>query len=124
MKVPVISIVDDDESVRETTRGLVRSLGYVAATFESAEDFLGSGRVHDTACLISDVQMPGMSGIELQSRLIAEGNRLPVIFITAFPEARARTQALLAGALGFLSKPFNEQKLIDCLELALAERDG
>src|SRR4051812_2425779 len=102
----MISIVDDDESVRETTKGLIRSLGYVAATFASAEDFLGSGRVQETACLISDVQMPGMSGIDLQSRLIADGHRLPVIFITAFPETRARAQALLRGALGFLSKPF------------------
>jgi FixJ family two-component response regulator len=120
----VISIVDDDKSVRESTKGLIRSLGYVAATFASAEDFLSSDRVHDTACLISDVQMPGMSGIELQSRLIAKGHRLPIIFISAYPEARARTQALSAGALGFLSKPFNDEKLIDCLDQALAGRDA
>jgi FixJ family two-component response regulator len=118
----VISVVDDDESVREAIKGLIRSLGYVAATFASAEEFLKSERVHETACLITDVQMPGMSGIELQSRLIAKGHRLPIIFITAFPEAKARAQALAAGALGFLSKPFSDEKLISYLDEALARR--
>jgi FixJ family two-component response regulator len=120
----VISIVDDDDSMREATKGFIRSLGYVAATFASAEDFLRSGCLHDTACLITDVQMPGMSGIELQNRLIAEGNHLPVIFITAFPETRARAQALSAGAFGYLSKPFNDQTLIDCLDRALTRQNG
>jgi FixJ family two-component response regulator len=118
----VISVVDDDESVREAIKGFIRSLGYVAATFASAEEFLKSERVHETACLITDVQMPGMSGIELQSRLIAKGHRLPIIFITAFPEAKARAQALAAGALGFLSKPFSDEKLISYLDEALARR--
>jgi FixJ family two-component response regulator len=118
----VISVVDDDESVREAIKGFIRSLGYVAATFASAEEFLKSERVHETACLITDVQMPGMSGIELQSRLIAKGYRLPIIFITAFPEAKARAQALAAGALGFLSKPFSDEKLISYLDEALARR--
>jgi FixJ family two-component response regulator len=121
-KVPVISIVDDDESVREATKGLIRSLGYKAVTFASAEEFLRSDGADDTACLIADVQMPGMSGIELQSRLLAQGRRLPIIFITSFPEAKARAQALAAGALGYLSKPFSDEKLITHLDQALAMR--
>ena len=79
----MISIVDDDESVREATKGLVRSLGYGAATFASAEEFLQSNEINDTECVISDVQMPGLSGVELQSQLIAQGNRTPIIFVTA-----------------------------------------
>lgn len=115
----MISIVDDDESVREATRGLMRSMGYSTATFASAEEFLKSERVHETSCLIADVQMPGMSGVELQSQLIANGHRTPVIFVTAFPEEKIRARALQAGAVGFLSKPFNEESLIGCLEKAL-----
>jgi FixJ family two-component response regulator len=95
----MISIVDDDESVREATKGLVRSLGYTAATFASAEDFLQSNQVNDTSCLITDVQMPGLSGVELQSQLIAQGNSTPMIFVTAFPEERTRARALKAGAM-------------------------
>ena len=119
-KVPVISIIDDDESVREATRCLVRSLGYVAAVFSSAEEFLGSERVNETACLITDIQMPGLNGLELHDRLIGAGRRMPVIFITAFPEEKVRTRALAAGACGFLKKPFDEQSLIGCLDRALA----
>ncbi len=118
-KVPVIAIVDDDESFRRATTSFVRSLGYGTAAFDSAEAFLRSDRFSDTDCLITDVQMPGMTGIELQGRLIAEGHRVPVIFITAFPEMRARAQALTAGAIGFLAKPFNDQNLITCLNEAL-----
>jgi FixJ family two-component response regulator len=118
-KVPVIAIVDDDESFRRATTSFVRSLGYGTATFESAEAFLKSDRFSDTDCVITDVQMPGMTGIELQGRLIADGHRVPVIFITAFPEMRARAQALAAGAIGFLAKPFNDQNLITCLNEAL-----
>jgi FixJ family two-component response regulator len=116
----VISIVDDDESVREATKGLVRSLGYTAATFASAEDFLQSNQVNDTSCLITDVQMPGLSGVELQSQLIAQGNSTPMIFVTAFPEERTRARALKAGAIGFLTKPFNEERLIEYIHAALA----
>ena len=115
----MISIVDDDESVREATKGLVRSLGYRAAVFGSAEEFLESERVQDTACVITDIQMPGLSGVELQSHLIAEGHRVPMIFITAHPEERTRAQALGAGAIGYLGKPFDEGHLIACLERAL-----
>ena len=119
-KIPVIAIVDDDESFRRATTSFVRSLGYGTAAFDSAEAFLKSDRFPDTDCVITDVQMPGMTGIELQGRLIAEGHRVPVIFITAFPEMRARAQALAAGAIGFLAKPFNDQNLITCLNEALA----
>jgi FixJ family two-component response regulator len=124
MKVPMISIVDDDQSIRDATKGLVRSLGYSAAAFASAEDFLQSDHVSNTACLITDVQMPGLSGVELQSRLIAQGNRTPVIFITAFPEERIRARALEAGAVGFLSKPFNEDHLIEYIHAALNAGTG
>lgn len=118
---PVISVVDDDASFRRAITGLVRSLGHSVASFGSAEEFLSSDRVRNTACLISDVQMPGMSGIELQNQLLAQGVRLPIIFITAYPEAHEREQALASGALGFLSKPFNEDTLIACLDQALCE---
>jgi FixJ family two-component response regulator len=123
-KVPMISIVDDDASVREATKGLVRSLGYAAATFGSAEEFLKSDHIDDTSCLITDVQMPGLSGVELQSRLAASGRRLPVIFVTAFPEERIRVRALEAGAYGFLSKPFRDECLIGCLNKALDSRNA
>jgi FixJ family two-component response regulator len=118
----VISIVDDDEEVREATKGLVRSLGYTAATFGSAEEFLNSERRYDTSCIIADVQMPGLSGVEMQRRLIAEGHPLPMIFVTAFPEDQVRASAMEAGAVGFLSKPCNEEHLIGCLDSALGRR--
>jgi FixJ family two-component response regulator len=117
---PLISIVDDDESIRESTEGLVRSLGYRAATFASAEEFLQSDSVDSTSCLITDVQMPGLSGIDLQRDLIARGIKMPTIFITAFPEEGARRRALTAGAFGYLGKPFSEDSLLKCLDSALA----
>jgi len=120
----MISIVDDDAAGREATQVLVRSLGYDAMTFASAEDFLRSERVRDTSCLITDVQMPGLSGIELQSLLLARGHRTPIIFVTAFPEERTRARALQAGAVGFLRKPLDEEHLIDCLDQALHGRAG
>jgi FixJ family two-component response regulator len=121
-KVTVISIVDDDECVRDATNCLVRSLGYNTVSFASAEDFLASERLHDTDCLITDVQMPGMSGVELHSRLLADGHRTPVIFITAFPDEAIRDQVLELGACGFLSKPFKEESLVKCLDAALRRR--
>ena len=121
-KVPMISIVDDDQSVRETTKGLLRSLGLNASAFASAEEFLRSDQLNDTACLITDVQMPGMSGIELQRRLLAQGCHLPIIFITAFLEEGIRVRVIAAGAIGFLSKPFKEECLINCLDFALRSR--
>ncbi len=123
-KVPVISIVDDDESVREATKGLIRALGYTAATFASAEEYLQSDHVVDTACLIADMQMPGMSGADLQDRLISDGHSPPIIFMTAFPDAAIRARVLRAGAYGFLSKPFNDESLIECLDKALVGRDA
>jgi FixJ family two-component response regulator len=116
---PLISIVDDDESMRESTKGLVRSLGYQAAAFASAEEFMQSECVGDTSCLIADVQMPGLSGIDLQSWLIARGVRMPTIFITAFPEEGTRLRAMTAGAVGYLGKPFSEESLLKCLDTAL-----
>jgi FixJ family two-component response regulator len=118
-KNATISVVDDDKSVREATKGLVRSLGYATATFASAEEFLVSGRLGDTACLITDVQMPGMSGVDLQSHLTAHGHCPPMIFVTAYPEESVRARALDAGAFGFLSKPFSAESLIACLDRAL-----
>lgn len=121
--VPMISIVDDDESVREATKGLVRSLGFNASAFASAEEFLRSDRLNDTACLITDIQMQGMSGVELQGQLLAQGNHMPIIFMTAFAEEGVRTRVLSAGAIGFLSKPINEEYLINYLDVALKGQD-
>jgi FixJ family two-component response regulator len=123
-KIRIVSIVDDDASVRVALSGLVRSLGFVACAFESAEDFLRSPHVGDSACLISDVQMPGMNGLELQSQLLAQGHRLPIIFITAFPEPNLRTLADAAGALAFLEKPFDGGIIVSLLKEALASGRG
>ena len=122
-KIPIIAIVDDDESFRRATMSFIRSLGYAVHQFASAEAFLNSDRLRDTDCVISDVQMPGMNGVELQDKLIAQGHRLPVIFVTAFPETRARSQAVSTGAIGFLAKPFNDEELITCLNEALAAKE-
>lgn len=116
---PMITIVDDDEAVRESTKALVRSLGYNARAFASAEEFLDANP-DDTSCLILDVQMAGLSGVELQELLIAQGRRTPIIFVTAFPDERTRDQAINAGAIGFLNKPFSNEKLEKFLDLALA----
>lgn len=116
----MISIVDDDESVREATKELVSALGYGAVTFGSAEEFLSSDQIDHTCCLITDLQMTGINGIELQTRLVSEGRRVPVIFITAFPDEKMRRRALDAGAIGFLSKPFTDDSLIQCLDRAIA----
>ena len=120
----LLAEIPTDESVRQATSALVRSLGYAVATFASAEDFLESNRVDGTSCLITDVQMPGLSGVELQSRLIADGRCMPIIGVTAYPEDSIRIQMLRAGAVGFLSKPFNDECLIDCLTTALKSRNS
>jgi FixJ family two-component response regulator len=119
---PVISIIDDDGSVRAATYNLVRSLGYVVHTFASAGEFLRSPHLNDTSCVIADVRMPAMSGLELQAHLLAEGHRLPFIFITAFAAENVRAQALKAGASCFLTKPFTGEALSGCLDAALRER--
>jgi FixJ family two-component response regulator len=121
---PVISIIDDDISVRVATDNLLRSLGYVVHTFASATEFLRSAHFKDTSCVIADVQMPAMSGVELQARLLAEGNHVPFIFITAFPEETIRERALKAGAIGFLTKPFDGLTLIKCLDTSLGKHGG
>ena len=121
---PVISIIDDDASVRAATNNLIRSLGYTVHVFASADAFLRSEHINDTACVIADVQMPAMSGIELQSHLRALGNRVPFIFITAFPEDSVRARALKAGAICFLTKPFDGGTLIGCLNAALQQPGG
>jgi FixJ family two-component response regulator len=115
----MISIVDDDPLVRESTVDLLNSIGYAATGFESAEDFLDSDQVNSTSCLITDLQLPGLNGIELQEHLKQDGNRVPVIFITAFPEARLQARAMAAGAVAFLTKPYEEAALIDSLDAAL-----
>jgi len=117
---PVISIIDDDESVRSATCNLVRSLGYIVHPFASAVEFLQSGYLHETSCVIADVQMPAMTGVELQAHLRAQGHRVPFIFITAFPVEISRARALKAGATCFLTKPFDGDVLIKCLASALS----
>jgi FixJ family two-component response regulator len=119
----IVAIIDDDESVRATTDSLVRSLGYSVHTFASAEAFIRSNRLEDFACVIADVQMPGMSGVELQDHLRAQGYRVPFIFFTAFPDERTRAQALAAGAICYLAKPFDGDTLIECLRTVLKTRD-
>ena len=116
---PVISIIDDDGSVRAATYNLVRSLGYIVHTFASAEEFLRSPHLNDTSCVIADVQMPTMSGIELQAHLLAKGHRVPFIFITAFSVESARARARTAGTTCFLTKPFDGEALVKCLDAAL-----
>jgi FixJ family two-component response regulator len=114
-EAPLISIVDDDALAREGIGELVESLGYKVVTFSSAEHFLGSGVIEETRCLITDLQMSGLNGLELQEALRAKGCRTPVILITAYPNETHRKRALDGGAVGFLSKPFNEASLIRCL---------
>jgi FixJ family two-component response regulator len=116
---PLISIVDDDQAVREATKGLMRALGFRAKTFGSAEDFLNFDRLHSTACLIADVQMPQMTGLELHRRLVASGVSIPTILITAYPDDSVRARALQAGVLGYLTKPFNKDDLLIYIHSAL-----
>jgi FixJ family two-component response regulator len=115
----VIAVVDDDESVREALTGFVRSLGYNALAFPSAAEFLNSKRRHGAACLITDVQMPGMTGPELHERLVACGEPIPTILITAYPNERVRARVLQAGVKGYLTKPFAENDLLACIDSAL-----
>ena len=117
--IPTIAIVDDDEAVRASTSNLIRSHGLRADAFASGEELLRSHRIDDTCCVITDMQMPGMTGLELQRLLLARRCTMPVIFITAYPEERTRRDALAAGAVGFFSKPFDGTALIDCIENAL-----
>jgi FixJ family two-component response regulator len=119
---PLISIVDDDGIVRQAIESLVTSLGFLARVFPSAEAFLQSPQVAETSCLISDVQMPEVSGVQLQDRLVDLGLSIPMIFITAYPDDAVRARVLDRGAIGFLLKPFNAQSLIECIDNALDRR--
>ena len=116
---PVISIIDDDPSVRTATYNLLRSFGYAVHTFESAKAFLQSPQLAETSCAIVDVRMPEMSGLDMQAHLRAQGKSLPLIFITAVPDASAHARAFAAGASGFLTKPFDKDTLIGCISNAL-----
>ena len=115
----VIAIVDDDHSMREALTSLVRSLGYVAMAFDCAEDLLKSKRRRNVSCVITDVQMPGMTGIELHNRLVTSGEPIPTILITAFPDERARQRALQTGVICYLTKPFSEDDLLACIRSSL-----
>lgn len=118
-KTKLVAIVDDDDLMRSALTGLLKSAGMPAQEFSSAEEFLKSGVQNETACLIADIRMPGMSGLELQARLNAERCRIPTIFITAHGDARMRMQALRAGASEFLSKPFDDEILLQNVRAAL-----
>jgi FixJ family two-component response regulator len=120
----LISVVDDDESIRRTTTFLIESFGFRAAAFESAENFLKSGQLHNTSCLIVDVQMPGMNGLELQSELAASGYDIPIIFITAYDNKASRRQAMQSGAVAFLGKPFSDVQLLQSVRSALGHDNG
>jgi FixJ family two-component response regulator len=120
----LISVVDDDESVRRTTTFLIESFGFRAAAFASAGNFLNSGQLHDTSCLILDVQMPGMNGLELQAELAAAGYDIPIIFITAYDNNVWRQQAMQAGAVAFLGKPFSDEQLLQTVRSALGQDNG
>jgi len=119
----VIGIVDDDESVRMAIRSLLRSLGFTVEMFSSAEDLLGSVRLDDIACLIVDVRLPGMSGVDLQRQLLAAQRKLPMIFISAHDDPAAQRQAVARGALAFLRKPFSEHALLDAIRSGLSEAE-
>jgi FixJ family two-component response regulator len=118
-KRPMISIVDDDASMREATASLMRAAGFSPEAFSCADEFLQSEALPHTNCLIADVQMPGMSGVELQGRLVQSGKPIPTVFVTAFPDEKVRERALEAGAVCFLTKPFNEDELLKCVQTAL-----
>jgi FixJ family two-component response regulator len=118
-RVKKVAIVDDDELMRNALQGMLKSVGLPSQTFASAEEFLKSGQQHETACLIADIRMPGMSGLELQAQLNAEHCRIPTIFITAHGDTKMRMQALRAGAVEFLAKPFDDEVLLESVRAAL-----
>jgi FixJ family two-component response regulator len=118
-KAKMVAIVDDDDLMRTALQGLLKSAGLLAQAFASADEFLMSGHQHDTACLITDIRMPGMSGLELQAQLNADHCRIPTIFITAHGDAKMRMQAMRAGAVEFLAKPFDDEALLESVRAAL-----
>ena len=115
----LVAIIDDDDLMRSALQGLLKSVGLPAQTFASSEEFLQSGRQRETACLIADIRMPGMSGLELQAKLNADHCRIPTIFITAHGDEKMRMQALRAGAVEFMAKPFDDEALLDSVRAAL-----
>jgi FixJ family two-component response regulator len=119
-KKPLIAIVDDDESMREAVRGLMRSLGFDAEAFSSADDFLRFPHLRSTSCLVTDIHMPGMSGLDLHRRLVALGTSIPTVLVTAYPDENARARGFGADIVGYLVKPFGEEDLLDCIRSALA----
>jgi len=120
-KKPAVAIVDDDESMRDTTKDLFDSAGYPAATFDSAQSFLASGRLSDFGCLVADMRMPGMSGLELHEHLAATGTPLPTVLVTAYPDERSRARAREAGVICYLAKPCSPEELLACVDTALQE---
>ena len=122
--LPLISIIDDDDSVRKSLRGLIRSVGYAVKAFASAEEFLTSDDLDRTDCLILDVRMPGMSGLDLQRQLTAGDYGIPVIFITAHGDQTARSQAMKNGAVDYLFKPFSEDALLTAIDIALNSKEA
>jgi FixJ family two-component response regulator len=118
-KTNLVAIVDDDDLMRSALQGMLKSVGLPSQAFSSAEEFLNSGQQHQTACLITDIRMPGMSGLELQAKLNAERCRIPTIFITAHGDTKMRMQALRAGAVEFLAKPFDDEALLGSVRAAL-----
>ena len=119
MKIPMISIVDDDDSVRTALKSLIDSVGFRAEVFGSGEEFLKSPCLAQTDCLIADVRMPGMSGLELQERLHAAGSHVPIVFISAHDDKEARARGLRGGAIAFLQKPFSEDSLLGAISVGL-----
>ncbi|RJF77006.1 response regulator transcription factor [Rhodopseudomonas palustris] len=117
----IVAVIDDDDNVRIAVVALVRSLGHEARGFSSAHNYLASDLCGSAACLITDVQMPGLSGLDLHAQLLTEGRACPVVFITAFPEERAEARAKAFGAIAFLSKPFDAQVMVQCIEKALEQ---
>ena len=121
---PLVAIVDDDESIRDSTKDLLDAAGFAAATFPSAESFLKSDRRRSAACLVTDLRMPGMTGLELHQDLAASGTHIPTILITAYPDDRVRARARKAGVLCYLIKPFTPDELLECIRSALAAGDA
>lgn len=116
----MVAIVDDDELIRVSLQGLMKEAGFPALVFESAEEFLNSGEQERTGCLIADIRMPGMSGLELQSKLHKDQHRIPIIFITAQGDEKVRLQALRGGAVEFLTKPFDDEVLLENVRVAMS----
>ena len=121
-KKPVVAIVDDDESACEGTMDLLKAMGFVAKGSRSAEDFLQSSHLRHTACVVTDMRMSGMTGLELYDHLVQSGKTIPTILVTAFPNDRDRARALKAGVVCYLAKPFNDQDLLRCVRSALESR--